>query len=80
MASDPSAGVELGPEKILARIRERYRGQFPHERLIIAFDRRAGAVMQYAVIAVDRASAWYDVLPAEQLVEIRDLDHERALQ
>jgi hypothetical protein len=59
-------------ERTLARLRERYRGRFPHERLILLVDRRSDSIFASHVVAVDRTSAWYDFLPAEQLAEIDD--------
>lgn len=61
-------------EKTLARLREKYRGRFPHERLILCVDRREGSPFSSHVLAVDRTSAWYDFLPPEQIVEIDDKD------
>lgn len=56
----------------LEKLRERYRGHFPYERLILCIDRREKSQLVFAVVAVDRDSAWYDFLPPEQIVEIRD--------
>ena len=46
-----------------ARARERY----PHDRLILALDRRDGAKTMFRV---DASSRWYDLLPPQQIVEI----------
>lgn len=58
--------------KILARLREKYRGRYPHERLILLVDRRAGARYASHVVVVDRDSPWYDLYPPEQIGELVD--------
>jgi hypothetical protein len=61
----------------LERLRQRYRAQLPHERLIALVDRRHNSPISFVLVAVDRSSAWYDLLPAEQLVELQDAPDER---
>lgn len=59
-------------EKILARVREKYRARYPHERLILIVDRRAESPFVSHVVVVGRESPWYDLYPPEQIGEIVD--------
>jgi hypothetical protein len=66
--------------KILERMRARYRQEYPHQRLILCFDRRADAKLAYVVFAVDRNSPWFDLLPDEQVADIEDATVRRQLR
>jgi hypothetical protein len=57
--------------KTLERLREKYRAAFPHERLILCVDRRE-ASPRLACRRHRPSSAWYELLPPEQIAEIFD--------
>lgn len=57
-------------DKLLEKLRARYRAKYPTERLILCVDQRPGSAFDFHVVAVDRSSLWHDFLPAEQVIEI----------
>jgi hypothetical protein len=60
-------------DRALEKLREKFRPLYPNARLVLAVDKREASPWSSHVIALEPGSRWYDALPPEQIVEIRDL-------
>lgn len=62
----------------LQAMRKRLRAAHPTERLILVVDQRPVSPLATVVIAVPANSPWFDLLPEEQIVELKPDERRRA--